>query len=88
MVSIVHKVIGGFKYLQYKGSAEAEMSNLAGYVWLMEKLEKYTGTKWRKVIVGAGNRKIFEAFARRYNPWLEDIEIYYITPSCQVVRIR
>lgn len=32
--------------------------------------------------------KIFEAFARRYNPWLEDIEIYYITPSCQVVRIR
>ena len=88
LVNVRHRIVGDFKRFSYKGHAEAEMSNLAEYVWLMEKLEKYTGDKWRKIIVGAGNEKTFRNFARRYNPWLEDVEIYFITPRRKVVRIR
>jgi len=88
LVNIGHRIVGDFKHFRYKGSAEAEMSNLAEYVWLMEKLEKYTSVKWRKIIVGAGNENTFERFARRYDPWLEDVEIYFITPRRKVIRIR
>ena len=54
----------------------------------MEKLEKYTNTQGRKIIVGAGNRKTFETFARRYNLWLEDLEINFITLEQKIVKIK
>ena len=88
LVNIEHRVVGDFKRFKYKGPAMAEMSNLVEYIWLMEKLEKYTNTQWRKIIVGAGNRKTFETFARRYNPWLKDLEIYFITPEQRIIKIR
>ena len=66
----------------------AEMSNMIEYIWIMEKLEKYTGARRRKIIVGAGNRKTFETFVRRYNPWLEDVEVYYITQDHKIVKLR
>ena len=49
---------------------------------------KYTRTKWRKIIVGAGNRKTFETFARRYDPWLEDVEIYFINNTGNIIKLR
>lgn len=77
-----------FKHFRYTGPAIAEMSNIVEYIWVMEKLEKYTGSKWRKVIVGAGNKKTFQTFARRHNPWLEDVEIYFIEEDRKVTRLR
>lgn len=88
MVNLEHRVVGDFKRFTYRGQASAEMSNLVEYVWLMEKLEKYTGVKWRKIIVGAGNKETFKKFSRRYDPWLEDLEIYFITENGEVVKIR
>ena len=87
LVNVEYRIVGDFKRFKYKGSAMAEMSNLVEYVWLMEKLEKYTNTQWRKIIVGADNSKTFETFARRYNPWLEDLEIYFITHDQKIIKI-
>ena len=83
-----HKIVGDFKNLKFKGQASAEMSNIAEYVWLMEKLEQYTKTKWRKIIVGAGNKDIFERFAKKYDPWLDELEIYFITSDLKVLKVR
>mgnify|MGYP000327148167 CR=1 FL=1 len=88
LVNVMHRVVGDFKRFKYGGEASAEMSNLAEYVWLMEKLEKYTHMKWRKIIVGAGNIKTFQIFAKRYDQWLEDLEIYFITAQRKVIKIR
>lgn len=88
LVNIERRIVGDFKHFRYRGPAMAEMSNIIEYIWVMEKLEKYTGVKWRKLIVGAGNRKTFETFARRYDPWLEDVEIYFIDRKYKVVKLR
>ncbi len=88
LVNIIHRIVGDFKNFKYKGQAMAEMSNIIEYIWVMEKLEKFTGTKWRKIIVRAGNRKTFEKFAKRYDPWLEDVEIYYIDNEHRVIKLR
>jgi|GEM_PF-1473419 len=88
LVNISHRIVGDFKNFKFRGQASAEISNMIEYIWVMEKLEKYTGTKWRKIIVGAGNRKTFETFARRYDPWLEDVEIYFIDKNGQVYKLR
>lgn len=88
LVNVAYRIVGDFKNFKYKGQAMAEMSNIIEYIWVMEKLEKYTGTKWRKIIVGAGNKKTFETFAKRYDPWLEDVEIYYITKEYKVIKLR
>ena len=88
LVNVAYRIVGDFKNFKYKGQASAEMSNIIEYIWIMEKLEKFTGTKWRKIIVGAGNKKTFETFAKRYDPWLEDVEIYYIDNEHRVIKLR
>jgi len=88
LVNIGYRVIGDIKGFTYSGPAAAEFSNIIEYVWLMEKLEKYTNVKWRKIIVGYGRREIFERFRKRYDPWLEDLEIYFIDEKLKVHKIR
>jgi len=78
LVNVAYRVVGDIKGFTYKGEAAAEFSNIFEYVCLMEKLEQYTGKKWRKIIVGYGRREIFERFKRRYDPWLGDLEIYFV----------
>ncbi|RLE49287.1 MAG: hypothetical protein DRJ31_05425 [Candidatus Methanomethylicota archaeon] len=88
LVNEKHGIVGDFKNLKFKGQASAEMSNIVEYVWLMEKLEHYTKKKWRKIIVGAGNKETFEKFAKKYDPWLNDLEIYFITSNHKILKIR
>lgn len=53
-------VVGDIKVFTYSGGVpSAEYDNIFAYVCLMEKLERYTGIKWRKLIVGAGRRRTF-----------------------------
>ena len=54
----------------------------------MEKLEKSSGSKWRKIIVGSCNRKTFENYAKKYHPWLGNVEIYFIDDEGKVQKIR
>ena len=89
IVNVGSRIVGDIKGFTFKGQvASAEYSNLIEYLFIMERLEKCTREKWRKIIVGYGRRKIFEDFARRYNPWLGNLEIYFIKEDGSVQRIR
>jgi len=52
------------------------------------KLEKSSDRKWRKLIVGMGNRETFEKYAKLYGPWLGDLEIYFIDNNKKLWNIR
>ncbi len=87
-VNLERRVVGDLKSFYYKGTPSAQKDNITSYVWLMEKLEKHTGTKWRKFILGNGNRKTFEDYAKEYDSLLGDLEIYFIDDGVKVQRIR
>jgi len=88
LVNIKERIVGDVKRLTTKGVASAEEADMCKYVWLMEKLETSTGWEWRKIIVGVGWREIFERFARNYNPWLGNLEIYFIDEKGSLHNIR
>lgn len=89
VANVEHEIVGDVKNLGYKGSSpSAQMEFMSEHIWLMEKLEASTGKKWRKMIVGLGNRQIFETYKRRYDPWLGDVEIYFIDDEDKVHKIR
>lgn len=89
LLNEAERVVGDIKVFTYEGPVPAaEHDNLFVYVCLMEKLERYTGSKWRKLIVGAGRRKTFEDFIRRYRPWLpEDLEVYFVDSNGNIERL-
>lgn len=89
LVNIENRIVGDIKSYSYSGTTpSAEFSAICEYVWLMEKLEGSSGEKWRKIIVGSGNREIFEKYARYYHPWLGDVEIYFVHNTARVEKIR
>ena len=88
LVNIKTRIVGDVKRLTTKGVASAEEADMCKYVWLMEKLEASTGWKWRKIIVGVGWREIFERFARNYDPWLGNLEIYFMDEKGNIHKIR
>jgi len=88
VVNVEHRIVGDVKKFDYEGdSPSGQMDFMSQHIRLMEKLEESTGKKWKKMIVGLGNRKVFETYARRNNPWLEDVEIYFIDNG-KVEKIR
>ncbi|OYT33127.1 hypothetical protein B6U96_17350 [Archaeoglobales archaeon ex4484_92] len=79
LVNIEEAIVGDVKFYIYRGAIPAaQFSAISEYVWLMEKLEQSSGRKWRKFVVGLGNRNTFERYAKQYGPWLGDVEIYFI----------
>jgi hypothetical protein len=86
LVNIDSKIIGDAKYIMH--SAQSEKDNVSAYVWLMEKLERATEEKWRKIIIGGGSREFFTTYAREYDPWLQDVEIYYLSDDGRIEEIR
>jgi hypothetical protein len=88
LVNIKARIVGDVKRLTTKGVASAEEADMCKYVWLMEKLEASTGWKWRKIIVGVGRREIFERFSRNYDPWLGDLEMYFMSEKGSLDKIR
>ena len=88
LVNVEHAIVGDVKFYQFKGTPSAQFSTLSEYVWLMEKLEQFTGRKWRKFIVGLGSRETFERYAKIYNPWLGDVEIYFINDDRKLEILR
>ena len=89
LVNIEEAVVGDVKLYTFKGAVPAaQFSAMSEYVWLMEKLEQSSGRKWRKFIVGLGNRNVFERYAKQYGPWLGDIEIYFIDDNGKLEILR
>ena len=78
LVNVEEAIVGDVKRYTFKGHPAAEFSAISEYIWLMEKLEQSSGRKWRKFIVGLGNKEVFEKYVKLYNPWLGDTEIYFI----------
>ncbi len=79
LVNVEEAIVGDVKCYTFKGEVPAaQFSAISEYIWLMEKLERSSKRKWRKIIVGLGNKEIFEKYVKNYNPWLGDIEIYFI----------
>jgi len=89
IVNIEAKMVGDIKSYTYSGATpSAEFSTLCEYVWLMEKLEESSGIKWRKILVGSGNRDTFKKYAKNYHPWLGNVEIYFVDEKGEVQKIR
>lgn len=86
LVNIDQKVVGDAKHIER--SEQGERDNISAYIWLMEKLEGSTGERWRKMIVGGGSKKFFEDYARTYDRWLGDVEIYFLTDDGKIKEIR
>lgn len=89
LVNIEAKIVGDIKIYTYRGGTPSgEYSNICEYVWLMEKLEESSGTRWRKIIVGSGHKETFVKYAKNYHAWLGDTEIYFIDNDGKVKKIR
>ena len=89
LVNVEDAIVGDVKYYTFKGAIpSAQFSAISEYVWLMEKLEQSSGRKWRKFIVGLGNRSTFEKYVKIYNPWLGDVEIYFIDDDGKLEVLR
>jgi len=89
LVNVENNIVGDVKYFRFRGSTpSAEFSNISEYVLLMERLEQWTRKKWRKMIVGMGNKETFVKYAKSYGPWLGDLEIYFIDENEQLEVIR
>lgn len=81
--------MGDVKHYTFKGSnPAAQFSTISEYIWLMEKLEQSSGRKWKKFIVGLGNKDTFEKYAKQYGPWIGDVEIYFINDDKKLEIIR
>ena len=87
LVNIKARVVGDVKRYTTKNPT-AEMKEISEYVWLMEKLEASTKWKWRKIIVGAGERSIFEKYVRNYDAWLGDVEIFFLNSKRKLHKLR
>ncbi|MEM4736885.1 MAG: hypothetical protein QXD41_03360 [Nitrososphaeria archaeon] len=89
LVNIENCIVGDVKHYSFKGiNPSSEFTNLSEYCWLMEKLEKWSGKKWKKFIVGLGNKETFEKYVKQYGPWLGDIEIYFIDDNEKLMILR
>ena len=83
------KIVGDVKLYETKTSSPtAEIDRISAYIWFMEKLELSSKSKWRKIIVGFGNRKIFQNYKKRYGAWIKDVEIYFIDENDKVHKIE
>ncbi|MEM4278941.1 MAG: hypothetical protein QXP28_00665 [Archaeoglobaceae archaeon] len=52
----------------------------------MERLKRASGEKWRKIVVGSGNRGKFEKYVKKFNSWLGDVEMCFVDESGEVER--
>lgn len=88
LVNREHRTVGDIKRPEYRGIPSGVKDSISRDIWLMEKLEASTGEAWKKIIVGWGNRKIFDSYADNYDLWLGDVEIYFIDNEEKVHKIR
>ena len=54
----------------------------------MQLLEKYTGNKWRKLLIIEEDYKMTRQYATEYDKWLGDTEIYFFARKSGLQKIR
>ena len=90
LVNESRRIVGDIKYYSMtKGGniPSAKFSTLNEYAWLMQRLEKSTKHKWKKVFVIGTDKSLVEKYIETYGKWLDDIEIYYCSKSGKISRM-
>ena len=85
------RIVGDIKYYSITKSGNipsAKFSTLNEYAWLMQRLEKSTKHKWKKVFVIGTDKSLVEKYIETYGKWLDDIKIYYCSKSGKVDSIK
>lgn len=91
LVNEKERIVGDIKqYTTTKGGhrPSAKFSTLNEYAWLMQLLDKFSGQKWRKLFVVGEDRDMTEQYAREFDKWLDDIEIYFFSAKTSLQKIR
>ena len=87
LVNTEHQIVGDVK-IPTRSSARGVEDSICRDIWLMEKLEKSTRRRWRKMIVGGHNRKFFENYVNKFDVWLGNVKIYFIDGKGEVHTLR
>jgi hypothetical protein len=91
LVNSKNKVVGDVKH--YKTTAggnrpSAKISILNEYVWIMQLLEKFENTKWRKLFVVGEDMNMIKKYIVEFEQWLGDVEFYYYSEKTGIKKIR
>jgi len=89
LVNVEARIVGDVKsYRASNYEASGKKATMSECIWLMEKLEASTSCKWRKIIAGSGDITFFRKYAKSHGTWLGDVEIYFVSASGKVDKIR
>ena len=91
LVNSQKKVVGDVKH--YKATSggnrpSATFSILNEYVWLMQLLEQFDGSKWKKLFVIGEDLEMIKKYITEFEKWLGDIEFYYYSEETGIKKIR
>lgn len=91
LVNLENKVVGDVKHYKTTSGGNrpsAKFSTLNEYVWLMQLLEKFENTKWRKLFVVGEDIEMLKKHIIEFEVWLGDIEFYYYSVNSGIKKIR
>jgi len=91
LVNTDKKIVGDAKhYNMTKGGnfPSGKVSILNEYVWLMQKLEKHSKQKWRKIFVIGEDPYFVKKYISRFDAWLDDVEIYFCDAVGKLTKMR
>ncbi len=91
LVNIKNKIVGDVKHYKTTEGGNrpsAKISILNEYVWIMQMLEKFDGTKWRKLFVVGEDMEMIKKYIVEFEKWLGDIEFYYYSQQTGIKKIR
>ncbi|MEM3714717.1 MAG: hypothetical protein QXF82_07200, partial [Nitrososphaeria archaeon] len=80
------KIVGDIKFYsmpKHGHNPSAKFSTLNEYAWLMQKLKS-----WRKIFVIGVDENLIEKYIKRFDKWLDDIEIYHCSIDGKLTRKR
>ena len=72
----------------YSSKKSAKFSILNEYVWLMQMLEQFDGSKWKKLFVVGEDLEMIKKYITEFEKWLGDIEFYYYSEGTGIKKIR
>lgn len=91
LVNLESKIVGDVKYYKTTSGGNrpsAKFSILNEYVWLMQLLEKFDNTKWKKLFVIGEDLEMIKKYIIEFEKWLGDIEFYYYSEQTGIKKIR
>ena len=91
LVNSQKKVGGDVKHYKTTSGGNrpsAKFSILNEYVWLMQLLEQFDGSKWKKLFVVGEDLEMIKKYITEFEKWLGDIEFYYYSEETGIKKIR